>query len=129
MSVSTATQSTPLPCKWRSVCCAATLLERYAMAMRAPSCASREASPRPTPLLPPVTSATRLRSDILLPGEISSEDFQYSPGAAEVLPKPRDNDRHVIHLLRSPRPPLRRCHKRLCDHKRRGSLQTNRSFL
>src|SRR6266571_2902293 len=62
------------------------------MAMRAPSCASRKASPRPIPLLPPVTSATRLRSDILLPGEISSEDFQSSPGAAEVLPKPRDNE-------------------------------------
>src|SRR6266568_328755 len=99
------------------------------MAMRAPSCASRNASPRPIPLLPPVTSATRLRSDILLPGEISWKDFQYSPDAPEVLPKPRDNDRHVIHLLGSPRPLLRRCHKRLCDHERRGSLQTNRSFL
>src|SRR6266571_7474487 len=99
------------------------------MAMRAPSCASRNASPRPIPLLPPVTSATRLRSDILLPGEISWEDFQYSPAAPEVLPKPRDNDRHVIHLFRSPRPLLRRCHKRLCNHEWRGSLQTNRGFL
>src|SRR5712691_8471231 len=99
------------------------------MAMRAPSCASRNASPRPIPLLPPVTSATRLRSDILLPSKISWKDFQYSPAAPEVLPKPCDNDRHVIHLLRSPRPLLRRCHKRLCDHERRGSLQTNRSFL
>src|SRR6266852_1016385 len=78
MSVSTATQSTPLACKWRSVCCAATLLERSAMAMRAPSCASREESIRPMPLLPPVTSATRLRSDILLHGKIYSKDFQYS---------------------------------------------------
>src|SRR5712692_582587 len=48
------------------------------MAMRAPSCASRKARPRPIPLLPPVTSATRLRSDILLPGKISTKEFQYS---------------------------------------------------
>src|SRR6266852_4760567 len=48
------------------------------MAMRAPSCDSRRASPRPMPLLPPVTSATRLRSDILLPGKISRKNFQYS---------------------------------------------------
>src|SRR5260370_8008409 len=92
------------------------------MAMRAPSCASRNASPRPIPLLPPVTSATRLRSDLLLPGEISSEDFQYSPGAAAVLPKPRDNDRHVIHLLRRPRPLLPRSHKRLPHPTRTASL-------
>src|SRR5260370_4401936 len=48
------------------------------MAIRAPSCASRRASPRPIPLLPPVTKATRLRSDIRLPGKNSWKDFQYS---------------------------------------------------
>src|SRR6266568_1878918 len=48
------------------------------MAIRAPSCASRRASPRPMPLLPPVTKATRLRSDIRLPGKNSWKDFQYS---------------------------------------------------
>src|SRR5260370_31873976 len=48
------------------------------MAIRAPSCASRRASPRPIPLLPPVTKATRLRSDIRLPDNHSWKDFQYS---------------------------------------------------
>src|SRR5208282_3028367 len=35
--------------------------------MRAPSCAKRIAIPRPIPRLPPVISATRLTSGILLP--------------------------------------------------------------
>src|SRR5438309_7208656 len=129
MSVSTATQSTPLACNCRNVCCAATLLERYAMAMRAPSCASRRASPRPIPLLPPVTSATRLRSDICLPGKISWKDFQYSPADAEVLPEPGNNDRHIVGLFRSPGPLFGRRHERLRDHERRGTLQALRGFL
>src|SRR3979490_696108 len=129
MSVSTATQSAPLACNWRKVCCAATLLERSAMAIRAPSCASRNASPRPMPLLPPVTSATRLRSDILLPGKISRKDFQYSLAATEVLPEARDDYRHIIGLFGSPRPLLRRSHQGLRDHERRGALQANRGFL
>ena len=111
ISVSTATQSTPLACNRRNVCCAATLLERYAMAIRAPSCASRRASPRPIPRLPPVTSATRLRSDILFPGEISWKYFQYSLAVAEVLPKPRHDHGHVIGLFRGSGPLFRRSHQ------------------
>src|SRR5260370_30879740 len=99
------------------------------MAMRAPSCASRRASPRPIPLLPPVTSATRLRSDIRLPGKITWKDFQYSLAAAEVLPKPGDDHRHVIGLLGSSGPLLGRCHQRLGNHDRRGALHVNSGFL
>src|SRR6266849_7475433 len=98
------------------------------MAMRAPSCDSRRASPRPMPLLPTVTSATRLRSDIRLPGKISWKDFQYSPAAAEVLPKPRHDHRHVIGLFGSPGPLFRRGHQRLGDHKWRGTLHVDRGF-
>src|SRR6266403_932369 len=129
MSVSTATQSTPLACNCRRVCCAATLLERYAMAIRAPSCASRTASPRPMPLLPPVTSATRLRSDILIPGKIAWKDFQYSLAAAAVLPKPRHDHRHVIRLFRSPGPFLGCSHQRLSNHERRSALHVDGCFL
>src|SRR5437879_12733459 len=86
------------------------------MAIRAPSCASRKASPRPIPLLPPVTSTTRLRSDILLPGTISWKDFQYSLAATEVLPKPSNDHRHVIGLFGSTCPFLRRSRQRLPDH-------------
>src|SRR5437879_732764 len=99
------------------------------MAMRAPSCASRRASPRPMPLLPPVTSATRLRSDILLPGKITWKDFQYSVGAAEVLPKPGDDHRHVIGLLGSPSPLLGGGHQRLSDHEGCGALHVDGGFL
>src|SRR6267378_3573037 len=99
------------------------------MAIRAPSCASRKAIPRPIPLLPPVTSATRLRSDILLPGKISRKDFQYSLAAAEVLPEPRDDYRHIISLFGSSGPLLHRRHQGLCDHERRGALHTDRGFL
>src|SRR6267143_5061406 len=99
------------------------------MAIRAPSCASRRASPRPMPLLPPVTSATRLRSDMLLPDKISWKDFQYSLAATEVLPEPRDDHRHVIGLFRSPGPFLSRSHQRLRNHKRRSALQANRGLL
>src|SRR5712691_3301841 len=99
------------------------------MAIRAPSCASRKASPRPMPLLPPVTSATRLRSDILLPGKISWKDFQYSLAAAEVLPKPRDDHRHVIGLFGSAGPFLGCSHQRLRDHEWRSALQAHRGFL
>src|SRR5580700_5265652 len=67
ISVSTATQSAPFSCNNRKVCCAATLFERYAIAIRAPSCASFTAIPRPIPRLPPVTSATRFCSPILVP--------------------------------------------------------------
>src|SRR5947208_7904022 len=129
ISVSTATQSTPLACNCRNVCCAATLLERYAMAMRAPSCASRRASPRPIPLLPPVTSATRLRSDIRLPSKISWKDFQYSLAETEALPKPGDDHRHIVGLFRSPGPLLGRGHQRLRDHERRGTLHALRGLL
>src|SRR2546430_15329798 len=97
--------------------------------MRAPSCASRRARPRPIPLLPPVTSATRLRSDIYLPGKISWKDFQYSPADAEVLPEPGNNDRHIVGLFRSPGPLFGRRHERLRDHERRGTLQALRRFL
>src|SRR5713226_10197014 len=99
------------------------------MAIRAPSFASRKAIPRPMPLLPPVTSATRLRSDILLPGKISRKNFQYSLAAAEVLPKPRNDYRHVVGLFGSPGPLLRRGHQRLGNHKWRGALQVDRGFL
>src|SRR5216684_3019852 len=99
------------------------------MAIRAPSCASRKASPRPMPLLPPVTSATRLRSDILLPGKISWKDFQYSLAAAEVLLKPSYDHRHIVGLLGSSGPLFRRRHQRLGDHERRGALQSHRGFL
>src|SRR5579872_7505076 len=67
MSISTATQSVTADCKARSVCCAAALFERYAIAIRAPSCASLTAIPRPIPRLPPVTSATRFCSPIPIP--------------------------------------------------------------
>src|SRR6266436_3916945 len=99
------------------------------MALRAPSCASRKAIPRPIPLLPPVTSATRLRSDILLPGKISRKDFQYSLAAAEVLPKPRDDYRHVISLFGGPGPLLGRGHERFCDHQGGGALHVDGGFL
>src|SRR5882757_8999938 len=99
------------------------------MAMRAPSCASRKASPRPMPLLPPVTSATRLRSDILLPGEIAWKDFQYSLAAADVLPEPCHDYGHVISLLGSPSPFFRCRHQRLCDHQGLGGLHVDGSFL
>src|SRR5713101_3702105 len=99
------------------------------MAKRAPSWASRNASPRPMPRLPPVTSATRLRSDIRLPGRISWKDFQYSLAAAEVLPEPRDDHRHVIGLFGSPGPFFRRRHQRLGNHERRGALHVDRGFL
>src|SRR6266851_1970930 len=99
------------------------------MAMRAPSCASRRASPRPMPLLPPVTSATRLRSDIHLPGKITWKDFQYNLAAAEALPKPGDDHRHVIGLLGSSGPLLGRCHQRLGNHDWRGSLHMDGGFL
>src|SRR5258708_37329894 len=99
------------------------------MAIRAPSCANRKASPRPMPLLPPVTSATRLRSDIRLPGKISWKNFQYSLAAAEVLLKPRDDYRHVISLFGSPGPLFGRGHQRLGDHERRGALHVDRGFL
>src|SRR5258707_8274216 len=99
------------------------------MAIRAPSCASRTASPRPMPLLPPVTSATRLRSDILLPGKISRKDFQYSLAAAEVLPEPRDDYRHIISLFGSPGPLLGRGHQRFCDHQGGGALHVDGGFL
>src|SRR5437899_59687 len=99
------------------------------MAMRAPPCASRRASPRPIPLLPPVTNATRSRSDILLPGKITWKDFQYSLAAPEVLPKPGDAHRHVIGLLGSSGPLLGRRHQRLGDHEGRGTLHMDGSFL
>src|SRR5207237_9731898 len=99
------------------------------MAIRAPSCASRKASPRPIPLLPPVTSATRLRSDILLPGKISQKDFQYSLAATEVLPKPRNDYCHVIGLFGSSGALLRRSHQCLRDHERRGTLQEAWGFV
>src|SRR5437879_6477606 len=99
------------------------------MAMRTPSCASRRASPRPIPLLPPVTSATRLRRDIYLPGKISWKDFQYSPANADVLPKPGDDHCHIVGLFRSSGPLLGRGHERLRDHERRGTLQALRRFL
>src|SRR5260370_14486585 len=99
------------------------------MAMRAPSCDNRRASPRPMPLLPPVTSATRSRSDILLPGKFSRKNFQYSLAAAEVLPKPSDDHRHVIGLFGSPGPFFRRRHQRLGNHERRGTLHLDRAFL
>src|ERR1700674_1079456 len=99
------------------------------MAIRAPSCASRIASPRPMPLLPPVTSATRLRSDIHLPGKISRKDFQYSLAAAEVLPESRDDYRHIISLFGSSGPLLHRRHQGLCDHERGGALHPDRGFL
>src|SRR6266852_2209264 len=99
------------------------------MAIRAASCASRKAIPRPIPLLPPVTSATRLRSDIHLPGKISRKDFQYSLAAAEVLPEPRDNYRHIISLFGGPGPLFHRGHQGLCDHERSGTLHTERGFL
>src|SRR6266436_5358115 len=99
------------------------------MAMRAPSCASRRASPRPIPLLPPVTSATRLRSGIYLPGKISWKDFQYSPADAEVLSKPGHDYRHIVGLFGSPGPLLGRSHERLGDHERCGTLQALRRFL
>src|ERR1700737_4818190 len=99
------------------------------MAIRAPSCASRKASPRPIPLLPPVTSATRLRSDIRLPGKISRKDFQYSLAATELLPKPRDDYRHVIGLFGSSGPLFRPGHQGLCDHARRGAPQVLSGFL
>src|SRR5215469_1976230 len=67
MSVSTATQSAPAACICRKAICAAALLARYAIATRAPSCASFNAIPRPIPRLPPVTTATRFRSDIRHP--------------------------------------------------------------
>src|SRR5713226_4437178 len=99
------------------------------MAIRAPSCASFKASPRPMPLLPPVTSATRLRSDILLPGKTSRKDFQYSLAATELLPKPRHDYRHIISLFGSSGPLLYRGHQRLRDGARRGALQVDRGFL
>src|SRR5229473_7124388 len=99
------------------------------MAIRDPSCANRRASPRPMPLLPPVTSATRLRSDILLPGIISRKDFQYSLAATELLPEPRDDYRHIISLFGSSGPLLHRGHQGLRDHERRGALHTDRGFL
>src|SRR5712692_2781083 len=99
------------------------------MAMRAPSCASRKARPRPIPLLPPVTSATRLRSDILLPGKISAKEFQYSLAAATVLPKPGNDHGHVIGLLRSTSPLLGRGHQRLGNHERRRALYVDGGFL
>src|SRR2546430_16616001 len=97
--------------------------------MRAPSCASRRARPRPIPLLPPVTSATRLRSDIYLPGKISWKDFQYSPADAEVLPEPGENDRHIVGMFRSPGPLFGSRHGRLRDHERRGAFKALRGFL
>src|SRR5229473_6395055 len=99
------------------------------MTIRAPSCASLSASPRPIPLLPPVTSATRLRSDILLPGKISWKDFQYSLAVAEVLPKPRHNYRHIVSLFRSPGPLFRRSHQGFRDHERRSPLHAHGCFL
>src|SRR5712664_1803162 len=99
------------------------------MAIRAPSCASRKAIPRPIPLLPPVTSATRLRSDILLPGKISRKDFQYSLAARELLPEPRDDYRHVISLFGSPGPFFRSSHQRLGDHEWRSAPQVLSGFL
>src|SRR5882724_11749565 len=99
------------------------------MAIRAPSCASRTASPRPMPLLPPVTSATRLRSDILLPGKISWKDFQYSLAVAEVLPKPRHDHGHIIGLFRSPGPLFHRGHQRLRNHEGRSALHVDGRFL
>src|ERR1700674_3269404 len=99
------------------------------MAIRAPSCASRKASPRPMPLLLPVTSATQLRSDIHFTGKIHWKNFQYSPAAAEVLPKPRDDYRHVIRLFRSSSPLLRSGHQRFGNHQGRCTLHANRGFL
>src|SRR5437899_12043195 len=99
------------------------------MAMRAPSCASRNARPRPMPLLPPVTSATRLRSDLLLPGKITRKDFQYSLGAAKVLPKPSDDHRHVIGLLGSPGPLLAGRHQWPADHQGRAAPPRPGPFL
>src|SRR5260370_23750495 len=99
------------------------------MAIRAPSCASRMASPRPIPLLPPVTSATRLRSDILLLGKIPWKDFQYSLSVAVVLPKPRHNHGHVVGLFGGPCPLLGRSHQRLRDHERPGALPVTGVFL
>src|SRR6266849_10674283 len=99
------------------------------MAMRAPSCANRRASPRPMPRLPPVTSATRLRSDIRLPGRISWKDFKYSLAAAEVLPEPRDDHRHVIRLFGSPGPLFRCSHQRFGDQERRRALHVDGGLL
>src|SRR5258708_6941389 len=99
------------------------------MAIRDPSCANRRASPRPMPLLPPVTSATRLRSDILLPGIISRKDFQYSLAATELLPEPRDDYRHVISLFGGPGPFFSRSHQRLGDHEWCGAPQVLGGFL
>src|SRR5215831_13032538 len=115
MSVSTATQSAPPVCNWRSVCCAAALFERYAMAIRAPSWASRSANPLPIPRLPPVTSATRFLSDILSPAN-PLKDFQYSLGEAGVLLKPCNDDGHVVGLLGRSRPFFGCCHQRFRHH-------------
>src|SRR5215475_9680525 len=81
--ISTATQSVPAVCNCRSVCCAAALFERYAIAIRAPSCASFTAMPRPIPLLPPVTSATRFCSPILL---LTDSEPQLTPTKQNALP-------------------------------------------
>src|SRR5262245_44572426 len=84
------------------------------MAIRAPSCASRTASPRPMPRLPPVTSATRFRSDIFPANPLKV--FQYSLREEVVLPQPRDDDRHIIGLFRSARPLFRGGHERFRNH-------------
>src|SRR5712692_3054957 len=99
------------------------------MAIRAPSCASRSASPRPIPLLPPVTNATRFRSDILLPAESPPRIFQYSLAATNVLPKPRDEDGHIIRLLGSSGPFFRGGHERLRNHQRCGPVNSDSHFL
>src|SRR5450432_2916754 len=128
ISVSTATPSTPLACSCRNVNCAAALFERYAMATRAPSFASRVAIPRPIPRLPPVTSATRFRSDIPLPTPSISKACQYSPAAYRLLPHPRHDHRHIIRLVRASRPFFRGGHQRFRHAARSRALHPHRRF-
>src|SRR5579859_6341964 len=97
--------------------------------MRAPSCARRMAIPRPMPRLPPVISATRLTSAILLLSTALPKACQYSPVAKRPLPQPRDDDGHIIGLFGSPGPFVGRDHQGASDGVRIRGLYANRSLL
>src|SRR5580704_7399051 len=115
------------------------------MAMRAPSCARRTAIPRPIPRLPPVISATRLTSGILLLandyGKLVSIAHSRNPHYRSSgkrflseyhlieLSKPRNDHRHIVRLLRRACPLFRGQHKRLANSDRLGALHANRRFL
>src|SRR5215813_2444830 len=105
--------------------------------MRAPSLARRCAMPRPMPRVPPVTSATRFLKDIPLlalpanqPDSIATSTASASPIAVLLIapssPQLRDDDSHVVGLLRRSGPFLGGLHQPVSNVARLFVLQAYR---